>query len=231
LDLELFTKPSDGGLLTEPSTLSLLGIEERVSRTIIAMVAAALVAAAGCSDKRPEAPGPEPPRLGERHLTLFGPGEELPLQALRRLSPPPETPLAEALAEIGRHLAAEVFASAADGEATGIAFAVRTVETLAAGEGTLRVAVVDLLDPRAMALPHFLQGSSGAAATFHVLLANFTQPQLAPPLLDGLVLLHNGRPFEELDHINLTGILIPRLVRPAARRAVQALNPAGGHAL
>jgi hypothetical protein len=39
-------------------------------------------------------------------------------------------------------------------------------------------------------------------------------------LLDGLVLLYNGEILPELDHINLSGILIPRSIQHIAERAI-----------
>jgi hypothetical protein len=50
------------------------------------------------------------------------------------------------------------------------------------------------------------------------------QPHLEPPLLDGLVLLYNGQMLSELDHINLSGILTPRLFKYVARRAIYGVD-------
>ena len=54
-----------------------------------------------------------------------------------------------------------------------------------------------------------------------MLAATFMQPHLKPPLVDGLVLLYNGQIIPELDHINVKGILTPRLVQHIAKRAIQ----------
>jgi len=185
----------------------------------------------GCSEEHAP-PEQASPRLGARSPILFAPGDEMPLVALRRLALPPETLLTDALAAIGRHLATDLFGTTPDGQRTGIAFDLLGIETLPAGSSPpLLVGIVDLKDPRLTALPYFFQGSSGAASTFHLLLASFTQPQLSPPLLDGLILLHNGKAMEEMDHIDLSGVLIPRLSRNAAHMAMQAMTPPGDHAL
>ena len=54
-----------------------------------------------------------------------------------------------------------------------------------------------------------------------MLAAIFMQPHLSPPLLDGLVLLYNGEILPELDHIDLSGILIPKAIKHIVRRAIQ----------
>jgi hypothetical protein len=50
------------------------------------------------------------------------------------------------------------------------------------------------------------------------------QPHLNPPLVDGLVFLYNGEMLPELDHINVEGILIPRLVQRVAKRAIHSIK-------
>jgi len=67
---------------------------------------------------------------------------------------------------------------------------------------------------------YFFQGSAGGQTTFYMLAATFMQPHLSPPLVDGLVLLYNGKILPELDHISVTGILTPRSVQHATKRAI-----------
>jgi len=78
-----------------------------------------------------------------------------------------------------------------------------------------------MVDKNEHAMKHFFQGSTGGQTTFSMLGATFIQPHLAPPLIDGLVIFYNGKTLPELDHINLSGILTPRLVRYVAKRAIQ----------
>jgi hypothetical protein len=78
-----------------------------------------------------------------------------------------------------------------------------------------------MVDTDSVAMSSFFQGSTGGQTTFYMLAATFMQPHLNPPLLDGLVLLYNGEILPELDHINLSGILIPRAIKHIAKRAIQ----------
>jgi hypothetical protein len=78
-----------------------------------------------------------------------------------------------------------------------------------------------MIDREEYAMSHFFQGSIGGQTTFSMLGATFIQPHLDPPLLDGLILLYNGETLQELDHINLSGILTPRLVKYVTRRAIR----------
>jgi hypothetical protein len=78
-----------------------------------------------------------------------------------------------------------------------------------------------MVDTDSVAMSSFFQGSTGGQTTFYMLAATFMQPQLTPPLLDGLVLFYNGKILPELDHINLSGILIPKAIEHIVRRAIQ----------
>jgi hypothetical protein len=198
---------------------------------ILLLMLAALVA---CSDTAP-LPGPAaapPAVLGQRHPALFASQSEAAgLKAVRNLPLDPDTPVGEALEAIARHLGETYFATAPDGRPTGIAFQILRIDSIATGGRPLLVGVVDLRDPQQLAGALFFQGSSGGAVTLQLIVASFTQPQLDPPLLDGLVVLRNGQPMEELDHINLSGLLVPRLARGAAVMAVRAAVESGSHAL
>jgi hypothetical protein len=77
-----------------------------------------------------------------------------------------------------------------------------------------------MIDKNKDAMRYFFQGSAGGQTTFCMLAATFMQPHLSPPLVDGLVLLYNGKILPELDHISLTGILIPGPVQHVAKRAI-----------
>jgi hypothetical protein len=90
-----------------------------------------------------------------------------------------------------------------------------------------------MVDVNNDALGYFFQGSTGGQTTFCMLTATFMQPHLDPPLLDGLVILYNGKLLAKLDHINLTGILTPRMVEYVTKRAIlsterKAANPNRG---
>jgi hypothetical protein len=85
---------------------------------------------------------------------------------------------------------------------------------------TLRIATISMVDPDQDAMRYFFQGSAGAQTTFYMLGATLMQPHLVPPLMDGLVFLYNGEMLPELDHSNVEGILISRLVQGVAKRAI-----------
>ena len=66
-----------------------------------------------------------------------------------------------------------------------------------------------MVDAARITVSTFFQGSTGGTATENVLLANFLQPRLAPPLLDGVVFLYNEQPIPEMAHIEPAGIETP----------------------
>lgn len=72
------------------------------------------------------------------------------------------------------------------------------------------LAIVDIIDPKKVCMSYFFQGSSGGQETFNILGSNFLQPSFGQSLVDGVIILYNGSPLESLDHINLSGILVPR---------------------
>ena len=213
---------------------------------ICSVLLGALIAIAACSDPAPPpapqptvrpmpqpAPAPPPPAalLGDRKPTLFALSAEDALTAVKSPALEPQTSIHETLQRICQHLTETHFAATSNGQPTGIELRVVRIETLAATERPLSIGVVELHDPRQMAADAFFQGSLGATHTFQLLVASLTQPQLSPPLLDGLVLLRNGQSIAEMDHINLSGILVPRLARTAAVLAVQAATEGSHHAL
>ena len=101
--------------------------------------------------------------------------------------------------------------------AAAIAFVATTGVSHAAD---MKIAIINMKDDNEYAMKYFFQGSTGGQTTFSMLGATFIQPHLEKPLLEGLILLYNGEALPELDHINLSGILIPRLVKYVARRAI-----------
>jgi hypothetical protein len=89
----------------------------------------------------------------------------------------------------------------------------------------MRVVAVDLHDPQQTVWGNFFQGSAGGQTTYYLLAATLMQPQLNPPLADGLVVLYNGKAFPELDHIRFRGIVSAESVRPLVVRALQRRSP------
>ncbi len=74
-----------------------------------------------------------------------------------------------------------------------------------------KIATVDIIDTGRICIGAFFQGSTGGHNTYVMLGTNILQPQFvyASPLLDGLILLYNGSPLYDMDHINIDGILTP----------------------
>jgi hypothetical protein len=158
--------------------------------------------------------------IGEVELYTFSPDRQHLLSNARPFALPPRTSHREALDRLGGHLAETYFQSTYTGETTNIHFDVMGIDEIGDPSRLLRIATVNMLDPGGYAMRYFFQGSGGAQTTFYVLAATFMQPHLDSSLLDGLVLLYNGEMLPELDHINLRGILTPRLVRHSAKRAI-----------
>ena len=133
---------------------------------------------------------------------------------------PPGTPLKETLDRLGKHLAETYFSRTAANKLTSIHFEIMRIEKIDTPSRPLYLAVVNMVDPNRDAMEYFFQGSTGGQTTFCMLGATFMQPHLESPLLDGLIILYNGELLPELDHINLSGVLIPRLFRFVAIRAI-----------
>lgn len=122
-------------------------------------------------------------------------------------------PLETLLNAIGARLSRTYFAQYGDRPAD-IRFSVHALEHIGTPGRWLELAVIDIVDTAAVAMRTFFQGSAGGQATESVLLANFLQPQLDPPLLDGVVFLYNGEPMQEMAHLDLQGILTPNDIDP-----------------
>lgn len=170
------------------------------------------------------------PTIGHEPVMAFSVHPEWILADPKPLDIDPETPLSAALEALGSHLSATYFNrdGGGDGEQGIVRFGIRALTKVPAGDGSLRVATIDLIDPRQTALNDYFQGSTGAQSTYFLLAATFLQPQRTAPLVDGLVLLYNGSPFPVMDHVQLRGMIVPG---GAVRRTVtQAFLRSGASA-
>lgn len=162
--------------------------------------------------------------LGDVELYTFSPDQQYLLSNAQPFRLSPHTSLKDALNSLGQRLAETYFQKTYTGKATKIRFEVVGVNEIVISSRPLRIATVNMVDPDRDAMRYFFQGSAGARATFYMIGATFMQPHLNPPLLDGLVFLYNGEMLPELDHINVEGILIPRLVQRVTKRAIQGIK-------
>ena len=186
------------------------------------MVATALTF--GCFDSS-EKVAQEPSQiLGEVELYTFSPDQQYLLSNAQPFLLSPHTSLKDALNSLGQHLAETYFQKTYTGKATKIHFEVVGVNEIVISSRPLRIATVNMVDPDRDAMRYFFQGSAGARTTFYMIGSTFMQPHLNPPLLDGLVFLYNGEMLPELDHINVEGILIPRLVQRVTKRAIHGIK-------
>jgi len=194
----------------------------RVILFSLIMVATALTF--GCFDSS-EKVAQEPSQiLGEVELYTFSPDQQYLLSDARPFRLSPHTSLKDALNSLGQRLAETYFQKTYTGKVTKIRFEVVGVNRVAISSRSLRIATVNMVDPDRDAMRYFFQGSAGAQTTFYMIGATFMQPHLNPPLLDGLVFLYNGEMLPELDHINVEGILIPRLVQRITKRAIYGIK-------
>ncbi|MBN2060858.1 MAG: hypothetical protein JW882_10650 [Deltaproteobacteria bacterium] len=159
--------------------------------------------------------------IGDRKLFTFISDGEHYLASARPFPLSPETSLKSALDKLGTHLADTFFHKTYLNEETNIRFETVSIHDILVEPRGLRIGVVNMIDEEEFAMSYFFQGSTGAQTTFYMLSATFTQPHLAVPLVDGLILLYNGKVLPEMDHINLSGILTPGTLRNAAVRAIQ----------
>jgi hypothetical protein len=160
--------------------------------------------------------------IGEVELYTFTPDQQNLLSEANPVILPPNTLVKDALNSLGQHLAKDYFSKTYTGKVTDIHFEIIRIDEVVTPSRPLRIAVVNMVDSNRDARKCFFQGSAGGQTTFYMLAATFMQPHLSPPLLDGLVLLYNGKILPELDHISLIGILTPRLVEHVAKRAIHS---------
>jgi hypothetical protein len=158
--------------------------------------------------------------IGDVKLYTFSSDDEYFLSNAQPFILPPETTLRDALNSLGRHLSETYFSKTYTNDSTDIHFEVLGIDRISTPGRPLLTAVINMVDVNNDAMGCFFQGSTGGQVTFHMLTATFMQPHLDPPLLDGLVILYNGKLLAELDHINLSGLLIPRLDEYVAKRAI-----------
>jgi hypothetical protein len=181
-----------------------------------------LVIYSGCCNDSGPAPSIQSQMIGDVELYTFSPDQQYFLGEAQRFTLPPDTLIEDALNSLGQHLSKNYFAKTYTNKATDIRFDVIKIHEIPTPSRSLRTAVINMVDTNRDAIGYFFQGSAGGQTTFYILAATFIQPHLTPPLLDGLVLLYNGEIMPELDHINLTDILTPRLVKHPVFRAINA---------
>jgi hypothetical protein len=177
----------------------------------------------GCSDSPPAPPVSEP-SLAAVELLTFTPDDEHYLRPGHRFPLEPHVRLQEALQRLADQLSRSYFG--ADQRISDIRIEVLGLYTIDLPHRSLRVVAVDIQDPQQAAWGAFFQGSAGGQTTFYLLAATLMQPQLTPPLADGLVVLYNGAAFPELDHIRFRGIVSAESIRPVVVQAVQRNQPA-----
>lgn len=187
---------------------------------IFSLITLAYVLSSGCFNDADKASKASSQAIGEVTLYTFSAHRHDFLRIARPLSVPPSTSIKDTLNILGRELAASYFAKTYKDKVTDIHFEVLRVHEIITPSRPLHIAVVNMVDNEEDAVQYFFQGSAGAQTSFYMMTATFLQPHLSPPLLDGLVLLYNGKILPELDHINVTGILTPRLARHVTERAV-----------
>ena len=188
------------------------------------LIMMALALTFGCFDSS-EKVAQEPSQiLGEVELYTFSPDQQYLLSNAQPFRLSPHTSLKDALNSLGQHLAETYFQKTYTGKATKIHFEVVGINEIVISSRPLRIATVNMVDPDRDAMRYFFQGSAGARTTFYMIGSTVMQPHLNPPLLDGLVFLYNGEMLPELDHINVEGILIPRLVQRVTKRAIHGIK-------
>jgi hypothetical protein len=178
----------------------------------------------GCFNNSDKAPPESSKIIGDVELYTYSPNDQYFLSDAQPFILPSSTLLRDALDRLGRDLAKNYFSKTYTDKATDIHFEVLRIDKIATPSRPLRIAVVNMVDTKRDAMSYFFQGSAGAQTTFYMLAATFMQPHLSPPLVDGLVLLYNGKILPELDHISLAGILIPRSVQHVAKRAIHGIR-------
>ena len=175
----------------------------------------------GCSNNSDTAPSDRSQVVGNVNLYTFSPDHKYLLRYAQPFVLPPNTSIRDTVDNLGQYLADNYFCKTYTSKLTRIHFEVLSIYEISTPSRTLRIAVVNMVDTDSVAISSFFQGSTGGQTTFYMLAATFMQPHLTPPLLDGLVLLYNGEILPELDHINLSGILVPRAIKHIVRRAIQ----------
>ena len=175
----------------------------------------------GCSNNSEPLAPESTPVIADTEFYTFTPDDRYYLGSAQALMLPHNISVKDVLDTLSVNLATTYFFKTFQNELSGIRFEVISVDEIPTLSRPVRIAVVNMLDPKRVAMGHYFQGSCGGAVTFAMLAATFIQPHLDPPLLDGLILLYNGEMLPDLDHINLNGILIPRMVDGYVSRAIR----------
>jgi len=158
--------------------------------------------------------------IGNIDLYTFSSDDRYLLSSAQPFPLSADTSLEDALTSLGNYLSESYFAIENTDSGSKILFEVVEIYEIPKVPNNLRVAVINMIDRGRHGMNYFFQGSTGGQTTFCILGATFMQPQLATPLLDGLIILYNEEALPELDHINLSGILTPRLFKYVANRAI-----------
>lgn len=191
-------------------------------RACMAIVMGAFLVGIQCS-REPEKKEPDvSSSIGNVALLVFSADDQTLLGTAEPFPLPADTPVASALDALGRHLEKTFFSRGYGNQPSDIHFNVERIDYVPIRKRHLRIGTINMVDKDRVAVESFFQGSRGAQTTFCMLTATFLQPHLDPPLLDGLVLLYNGETLTGLDHIDLTGVLTPRLVQTIVYRAIYA---------
>ena len=161
--------------------------------------------------------------IGGLKFYTFTPDDKHCLGDAQAFVLPPSTSVRCALDSLGRHLAKTYFRNSS----TGIYFEIVELNKITDRSAARRIAVINMVDKDRVAMGYYFQGSSGARTTFCLLVATFTQPHLTPPLVSGLILLYNGEFLPEMDHIDLSGILIPKSIESRVHQTLHKVERPG----
>ncbi len=178
----------------------------------------------GCPATDHPAPSPADTPIGSVELLTFFPHEDDYVTPGHRFPAEPTASLQDTLQGLADQLTLNYFSEGQPSPAA-IQIEVLGVHRIDLPSRPLRVVTVNLRDSHQTGWRLFFQGSSGGQTTYYLLAATLMQPQLRPPLADGLVVLYNGKNFPELDHIRFNGLVSAESVRPIVIRAIQGRPP------
>ena len=190
----------------------------------IVILLAAGLCLGGCPGADPPPPAPAETPIGPVELLTFKPDDDHYLLADHRYPLDPTVSLRNAFQHLADQLNRSYFNDGQD-PPSGIRIEILGLYNVDLPHRSLRVVAVNLNDARQAAWNFFFQGSAGGQTTYYLLAATLMQPQLSPPLADGLVVLYNGEAFPELDHIRFRGIVSAESIRPVVLRAIQRRLP------
>lgn len=190
-------------------------------RLMLAILTMATCFNLGCSNNTETVHSELSQVIGEVKLFTFSPSQKYPLGHSQPFPLPPNTSVKDAIDKIGQHLSEGYFSKTYANELTDIHFDVIRIDVISTSSRPFRIAVIDMVDTNRDAMRHFFQGSTGGQTTYCLIGASFLQPHLNPPLLDGLILLYNGEILPKLDHIDLTGLLVPGSFQHLAEKAIR----------